>query len=47
MSALSIVLALAAASLPQSPPTAAAVTEPGRTLTRPLNVVLGGSSREA
>ncbi|MBK9387952.1 MAG: hypothetical protein IPN34_24305 [Planctomycetes bacterium] len=47
MSALSIVLALATASLPQSPPTAAAVTEPGRTLTRPLNVVLGGSSREA
>jgi hypothetical protein len=47
MPALPIVLALAAASLPQSPPTAAAVTEPGRTLTRPLNVVVGGSSREA
>lgn len=49
MPALSFVLALATApaSLPQSPPTAAAVTEPGRTLTRPLNVVGGGSSREA
>jgi len=30
----------------QQPQTAASVTEPGRTLTRPLDVVLGGASRE-
>ena len=31
----------------QQPPSAAGVTEPGRTLARPLDVVLGGASREA
>lgn len=35
-------------SLPaQQPPTAASVTEPGRTLARPLDLVLGGSGGEA
>ncbi|MCC7398031.1 MAG: hypothetical protein IT455_13270 [Planctomycetes bacterium] len=38
---------LAAAGLGQAPPTAASVTEPGRTLARPLDVVVGSAPRDA
>jgi hypothetical protein len=38
---------LAPILLAQDPPTAASVTEPGRTLARPLDIVLGGRSTEA
>ncbi len=43
--------AIAAAALlcglgAQQPPTAASITEPGRTLARPLDIVLGGASRQ-
>ncbi|MBK8096127.1 MAG: hypothetical protein IPK26_03420 [Planctomycetes bacterium] len=37
---------LGTATFAQDLPTAAAVTEPGRTLTRPLDVVLGGGSKD-
>lgn len=40
-------LLLAASAVAQAPPTAAQVTEPGRSITRPLDVVLGGGDREA
>lgn len=45
-SALSALL-LCAAVTGQGAPAAAAVTEPGRTLARPLDIVLGGRTREA
>jgi hypothetical protein len=38
---------LASSPAAQQPPTAASVTEPGRTLTRPLDIVLGGPSTAA
>ena len=41
MLAVPTVLALVGACLPQTPPTAAAVTESGRTLARPLDIVVG------
>jgi len=44
---LALSLLLAASPLAQSPTTAAEVTEPGRTLQRPLDMVLGGSGTEA
>lgn len=48
MLAVPTVLVFVAGCLPQTPPTptAATVTEPGRTLTRPLDIVIGGRAAD-
>lgn len=46
MLAVPTLLALVGACLPQTPPTAAAVTEPGRTLARPLDIVVGSRAAD-
>lgn len=46
MQRLVIAALVVATALAQDLPTAAAVTEPGRTLARPLDVVLGGGSKD-
>lgn len=48
MRSLALLLGLLCApALAQNPPTAAAVTEPGRTLQRPLDIVLGGGEKDS
>lgn len=46
ISRLATAFALAAAAAAQAAPTAAQVTEPGRSLLRPFDVVLGGGDRD-
>lgn len=48
MRSIAVLLAgLCIPALAQTPPTAASVTEPGRTLQRPLDIVLGGGPKDS